>query len=88
MSFNTMAFLIVTVSLIAWVLTTAFGKGGDVSNGVGSQKKDGIDKKLDDLERAIKILDKRLTNVETIVTSKDYDLEQEFKGLHKEASQP
>lgn len=72
MSLYTMVFLIVTV-----VIT------GDIIKRVTSNtsRKDVDNARIRDLEESLAKIERRLSNVETIVTSKDYDLKQEFEGL-------
>lgn len=73
MSLFTMIFLIVTV-----VMAT------EIVKHVAPRRPSNEAKKLmNDLEERLDRIERRLTNVETIVTGKDYQLDQEFESLKR-----
>jgi uncharacterized protein YlxW (UPF0749 family) len=69
-----MVFLIVTV-----VMVTQMIKG--IATSKSSGKHNGLAREVADLKQQLAELDSRIKNVETIVTSKDFQLEQEFESL-------
>lgn len=77
MNFYTAAFLIVTV-----VLMTQMIKAIVVSSHSGKMTS-AVEQRLGAMAESLAALEKRLKNVETIVTAKDFTLEQEFEELNR-----
>ncbi len=53
-------------------------------NATGSKIAGQLERRLREMEEALANMDRRLKNVETITTSKSFDLESEFDSLKKD----
>lgn len=73
MNFVVQIVLISCMAAVAIVFLTTKAQKGKPS--------DELLQRLDNLENTLTSMEKRLKNVETITTSKSYNLEQEFENL-------
>ncbi len=82
MNVFTMVFLIVTVAVLGEVLKSIFKNksGKEVL-----ERLENLSKQVDQFDQQLTHFEKRLKNVETITTSKDFNLNREFERLEQEA---
>lgn len=82
MNIFTMVFLIVTVAVLGEVLKTIFkNRQGKES----SERMENLQARVDQFDQRLTDFEKRLKNIETITTSKDFNLHREFEKLEREA---
>jgi len=76
MNLWTMIFLIVTIVMIAEVIKTLARSN--------SKKPAADDGRMARLEERLKAVERRLENIETITTSKDFQLDREIEALSRQ----